>query len=125
MVGATRASGAGDLVAFGSLRPAAMPAGRSVADRYQARDLATRVVATWAMRQNRGVRVERHRENVFTVTATGRNLSSSPGARLALDAMRASPDAPATAIELLGRVLEDFDRSRERLSETPPNGYWR
>ena len=100
-----------------------MPAGRSAADRYQARDLATRVVATWAMRQNRGVRVERTRENVFTVTATGQELSALvAGARLALDAMRASPDAPATAIELLGRVLEDFDRSRERLSETPPNG---
>jgi hypothetical protein len=74
------------------------------------------------LRQNRGVRVERHRENVFTVTATGQELSALvAGARLALDAMRASPDAPATAIELLGRVLDDFDRSRERLAE-PPNG---
>jgi hypothetical protein len=77
---------------------------------------------TGQLRQNRGVRVERHRENVFTVTATGQELSALvAGARLALDAMRASPDAPATAIELLGRVLDDFDRSRERLAE-PPNG---
>jgi len=76
-----------------------------------------------AVRQNRCVRVERSRENVFTVTATGQELSALvAGARLALDAMRASPDAPATAIELLGRVLEDFDRSRARLSELPPNG---
>ncbi len=75
------------------------------------------------VRQNRGVRVERNRENVFTVTATGQELSALvAGARLALDAMRASPDAPATAIELLGRVLDDFDRSREWLSEPPPNG---
>jgi hypothetical protein len=69
-----------------------------------------------------GVRVERNRENVFTVTATGQELSALiAGARLALDAMRASADAPASAIELLGRVLDDFDRSRERLAE-PPNG---
>jgi len=75
------------------------------------------------VRQNRGVRVERNRENVFTVTATGQELSALvAGARLALDAMRASADAPATAIELLGRVLDDFDRSRARLAERPPNG---
>jgi hypothetical protein len=75
------------------------------------------------VRQNRGVRVERNRENVFTVTATGQELSALvAGARLALDAMRASADAPASAIELLGRVLDDFDRSRERLAERPPNG---
>jgi hypothetical protein len=75
------------------------------------------------VRQNRGVRVERNRENVFTVTATGQELSALiAGARLALDAMRASADAPATAIELLGRVLDDFDRSRERLAGPPPDG---
>ena len=67
--------------------------------------------------------MERARENLFTVTATGQELSALiAGARLALDAMRASPDAPATAIELLGRVLDDFDRARERLSGPPPNG---
>jgi hypothetical protein len=69
------------------------------------------------------VRVERSRENVFTVTATGQELSALiAGARLALDAMRASPEAPAAAIELLGRVLDDFDRSRRELSESPGNG---
>jgi hypothetical protein len=68
------------------------------------------------------VRVERTRENVFAVTATGQELSALvAGARLALDAMRASPDAPATAIELLGRVLDDFDRAREQVSD-PPTG---
>jgi hypothetical protein len=67
--------------------------------------------------------MERTRENLFTVTATGQELSALiAGARLALDAMRASPDAPATAVELLERVLHDFDRARERLSEPPPNG---
>jgi hypothetical protein len=67
--------------------------------------------------------MERTRENLFTVTATGQELSALiAGARLALDAMRASPDAPATAVELLEWVLHDFDRARERLSEPPPNG---
>jgi hypothetical protein len=66
------------------------------------------------------VRVEQTSENVFTVTATGQELSALvAGARLAVDAMRASPEAPAAAIELLGRVLDDFDRARERLSELP------
>jgi hypothetical protein len=61
------------------------------------------------------VRVERTRENVFTVTATGQELSALvAGARLALDAMRSAPDPPAAAIELLERVLGDFDRARER-----------
>jgi len=69
------------------------------------------------------VKVERTRENVFTVTATGSELSALvAGARLALDAMRASPDAPATAIELLARVLDDFDRARKRLSELRSEG---
>jgi hypothetical protein len=67
--------------------------------------------------------MQRSRENLFTVTATGQELSALiAGARLALDAMRASPDAPASAVELLGRVLDDFDRARERLSEPPANG---
>jgi hypothetical protein len=67
--------------------------------------------------------MERTRENVFTVTATGQELSALiAGARLALDAMRASPDAPATAIALLARVLDDFDRGRDRLSEPPDGG---
>jgi hypothetical protein len=70
------------------------------------------------VRDNRDVKVERARENVFMVTATGPELSAlMAGARLALDAMRASPDAPPTAIEMLARVLHDFDRARERLSE--------
>jgi hypothetical protein len=67
--------------------------------------------------------VDRARENVFTVTATGQELSALvAGARLALDAMRAAPDAPASAIELLEQVLADFDRARRRLSASPPNG---
>jgi hypothetical protein len=76
-----------------------------------------RASAATEVRDNHGVKVERARENVFTVTATGSELSALvAGARLALDAMRASPDAPPTAIDLLARVLDDFDRARERLS---------
>jgi hypothetical protein len=95
----------------------------SASSRRKARRLATRVVRRpVGCGRIASVRVERNRENVFTVTATGQELSALvAGARLALDAMRASADAPATAIELLGRVLDDFDRSRERLAE-PPNG---
>lgn len=67
--------------------------------------------------------MEQIRPNVFTVTATGQELSVLiAGARLALDAMRASSDAPPTAIELLARVLEDLDHARGRLSEPPDGG---
>jgi hypothetical protein len=63
------------------------------------------------------VRVERVRENVFAVTATGQELSALvAAARMALNAMQAAPERPpAAALELLERVLADFDRSRERL----------
>ena len=83
-----------------------------------ARDRCSAVLAT-GVRDNRGVKIERTRENVFRVTATGSELSALvAGARLALDAMRASPDAPPSAVDLLARVLDDFDRERERLSES-------
>ena len=37
---------------------------------------------------------------------------------MALEAMRAAPEPPpAEAIEVLERVLRDFDRARERLAE--------
>jgi hypothetical protein len=75
------------------------------------------------VRQNRGVRVERPRPNVFTITATGQELSALvAGARLALDVMRAAPQPPADAIEHLERVLGDFDRARGRLSDSAPGG---
>jgi hypothetical protein len=68
------------------------------------------------------MRVERTRDNVFTVTATGQELSALvAGARMALDVMRGSADAPPNAIEALERVLGDFDKARERLAERPPH----
>jgi hypothetical protein len=66
------------------------------------------------------MRVERTRENVFTVTATGQELSAlMAGARMSLDVMRAAPDPPRReAVELLERVLKDFDDARARMTET-------
>jgi hypothetical protein len=70
------------------------------------------------------MRIERARENVFTVTATSQELSALvPAARMALEAMRAAPQAPpAEALEILERVLGDFDTARERLMEDPSAG---
>jgi hypothetical protein len=65
------------------------------------------------------MRIERARENVFTVTATSQELSALvAGARMALEAMRAAAEPPpAEAVEILEGVLGDFDRARERLTE--------
>lgn len=69
------------------------------------------------------MRVDRRRDNVFEVTATSQELSALvAGARLALDMMRAAPETFAGAIELLERVLEDFDRARDRVRVVPPGG---
>jgi len=78
-------------------------------------DAATTIVA---------MRIERSRENVFTVTATGQELSALvAAARMALQAMRAAPEPPpAEALEALERVLADFDRARERLARPPSGG---
>jgi hypothetical protein len=86
-----------------------------------ARPRAELLTGTWALakRHNASMRVERARENVFTVTATSQELSALvAGARMALEAMRAAPEPPpAEAVEILERVLGDFDRARERLTE--------
>jgi hypothetical protein len=65
------------------------------------------------------MRIERARENVFTVTATSGELSALvAGARMALEAMRAAPEPPpAEAVNVLERVLDDFDRARARLAD--------
>ena len=70
------------------------------------------------------MRIERSRENVFTVTATSQELSALvAGARMALEAMRSAPEPPPpAAIEILERVLSEFDRARERLTSEPPGG---
>ena len=70
------------------------------------------------------MRIERARENVFTVTATSQELSALVGgARMALEAMRGSPEPPPGAVlDALERVLSDFDRARDRLVEEPHGG---
>jgi hypothetical protein len=67
------------------------------------------------------MRIERARDNVFTLTATSQELSALvAAARMALEAMRSAPEPPPPAVlETLGRVLSDFDRARERLDERP------
>ena len=73
---------------------------------------------------NGWVRIERKRENVFTVTVTSEELSALvAGARMALEAMRSAPEPPpAAALEVLEHVLADFDQARERLNARPPPG---
>jgi hypothetical protein len=69
------------------------------------------------VRDTPGMRMERERDNVFTITATSQELSALvAGARMALDVMRSAPDPPADAVGLLERVLGDYDRARERLA---------
>ena len=70
------------------------------------------------------MRVERLRDNVFTVTATSQELSALvAGARMALNAMEAAPEPPPPeALQTLQRVLADYDSARERLGDVPPAG---
>ncbi|GIU95264.1 MAG: hypothetical protein KatS3mg012_1721 [Gaiellaceae bacterium] len=61
------------------------------------------------------MKVERLRENVFAVTATSQELSALvAAARMALDALRADPQAPAEARAILERVLADYDAALGR-----------
>jgi hypothetical protein len=66
------------------------------------------------------VRIERSRENVFTLTATSQELSALiAAARMALDALRSAPEPPpAGALETLEGVLRDYDLARERLGSS-------
>jgi hypothetical protein len=63
--------------------------------------------------------VERTRENVFTIVATGQEVSALvAGARMSLDVMRAAPQPPPPEVtQLLERVLRDFDSARARLAD--------
>lgn len=67
------------------------------------------------------MRIERARENVFTVTATSQELSALvAAARMAFEAMRSAPEPPPAAVlDALEGVLSDFDRARSRLDEEP------
>lgn len=61
------------------------------------------------------MKVERARENVFTVTATSQELSALvAAARMAVEAMGDDPRAPAEAVALLRHVLADYDAALAR-----------
>lgn len=70
------------------------------------------------------MRIDQSRENVFTVTATSQELAALvAGARMALEAMRSAPEPPPpSAVEVLERVLREFDAARERFTAAPPDG---
>jgi hypothetical protein len=65
------------------------------------------------------VKLEQTRPNVFTLTATSQELSGLVGAaRMALEIMATDSDAPPEMVELVGRVLRDYDRAVQRLETT-------
>ena len=70
------------------------------------------------------MRIERVRENVFTLTASSQELAALVGAaRMALEAMRGAPEPPPPQVlEALSRVISDFDRARAQLTEPPAGG---
>lgn len=58
------------------------------------------------------MRLSQARDNIFTITATGQELSALiAGAKMALDIMQQDERAPREAVELLTRVLRDYDRA--------------
>jgi hypothetical protein len=68
------------------------------------------------------VRIERTRDNVFTLTATSQELSALvAAARMAFDGMLSAPEPPPVeVVELLEGVLRDFDRAKQSLADSPP-----
>jgi hypothetical protein len=64
------------------------------------------------------LKLDQIRPNVFTLRATSEELSALvAAARMALDLMRSDPGAPAETLELLTRVLGDYDRALARHEE--------
>ena len=70
------------------------------------------------------MRIQRARENVFTVTATSQELSALvAAARMAFEAMRSAPEpVPAVVLDALEKVLSEYDRARARLDEQSHEG---
>jgi hypothetical protein len=61
------------------------------------------------------VKIERARENVFTLTGTSQELAALvAAARMARDAMLDDPRAPAEALGILERVIADYDAALKR-----------
>ena len=70
------------------------------------------------------VKVDRPRPNVYSLTGTRQELGALvAAARMALDILRADPEAPKSAIPLLEGVLADWDAALAREGpgdESPP-----
>jgi hypothetical protein len=61
------------------------------------------------------LKLDQIRPNVFTLRATGQELSALvAAARMALDLMRSDPRVPAETLELLTLVLRDYDHALAR-----------
>ena len=75
-------------------------------------------------RHDVSVRIEHSRENVFTVTATEPGALGVGGgcAHGAGGDARGARAASAAALEILERVLGEFDRARERLAPNRTGG---
>jgi hypothetical protein len=62
------------------------------------------------------MKLRRERENVYTLTVTGQELSGLiAAARLAQETLEHDPAAPPEARVLLRRLLGDYDAARTRL----------
>ena len=67
---------------------------------------------------SRAVKVYRPRPNVYSLTGTRQELGALvAAARMALDILRADPEAPKSAIPLLEGVLADWDAALAREGE--------
>jgi len=65
------------------------------------------------------VKLEQVRPNVFRLTGTSIEVSVLvAAARMALDVMRQDPNAPPETVELVERVLTDYDAARDGLEGT-------
>ena len=61
------------------------------------------------------MKVDRPRPNVYSLTGTRQELGALvAAARMALDILRADPEAPKSAIPLLENVLADWDAALAR-----------
>lgn len=65
--------------------------------------------------EQREMKIEQVRPNVFSLTLTSQELSALTGAaRMALDAMRHDSAAPADLVRLLARVLDEYEQALGR-----------
>ena len=91
---------------------------------FRARGSATRACAGSTQRKlsfpdretQSAMKLARPRANVLALTLTAQELAALfAAARMALDALRADPQAPRQAIATLERIVHDYDRAIERL----------